>query len=40
MKGTLNEILSKGPKVEENILKNFENRKLVFFILTFPSLSG
>ena len=32
MKGTLNEILSKGPKFEENILKAFENRKLVFFI--------
>ena len=32
MKGTLNEILSKGPKFEENILKAFENRQLVFFI--------
>ena len=32
MKGTLNEILSKGPKFEENILKAFENRRLVFFI--------
>ena len=32
MTGALNEIMSKGPKFEENILKAFENRKLVFFI--------
>ena len=32
MEGTLKEILAQGPKFEENILKAFENRKLVFFI--------
>lgn len=32
MEGTLKEILAQGPKFEENILKAFERRKLVFFI--------